>query len=97
MVDFKGGFKRFRRRIFGGSAVVVIVDLLFTSVDLLLMFGDMLFIPVSIIFGNVAGNIDSIPQSALEPLVAGLAVLYVSNLLLARLGLFDGQTDGEKA
>lgn len=90
MIDLGDELNRWKTRIFGGSAVLLIVDLLVQSFDLLLTLGDVLFVPVSILFGNVAGNVDTISQAALEPLVAGLAMLYVANLLLRRVGLFDG-------
>lgn len=80
---------KYRRRVQQftlGAAVLALLNLVVGWFDVLLMFADVLFVPTSIFFGSVAGNVGWVEQATLEPVIAWLALLYVFNLLWTRFG-----------
>lgn len=68
--------------------VVSLFDVFVLSFDVLLTVGDLLFIPVSVLFGSVAGNVDWLTRETLQPVVVWLAMLYAANLLIENLTTF---------
>ena len=70
------------------GVIVAVFDLVTLSFDALLTAGDLLFIPVSVVFGSVAGNVDWISRATLQPVVVWLGLLYASNLLIENLTTF---------
>ncbi|QHS17196.1 hypothetical protein GWK26_08605 [haloarchaeon 3A1-DGR] len=82
-----------KETVFGGSGTAAIVDVLLNGGDLLLMAGDVLFLPLSVAFGSIVPHVGLVDQEALQPVIVFVAGLYVTNLLINRLNKYTDNDD----
>ena len=73
-----------KETVFGSGSVAAILDALVNSGDLLLMVGDVAFIPISVAFGSIVPYVPWLDQATMQPIVVFVAALYVVNLLVTR-------------
>lgn len=71
--------------VLGGGAFATVFDVVFNSAELMLTLGEVLFVPLSVVFGSVAPNVEWVSQATLEPVVVVLATFYAANILFARI------------
>lgn len=85
--------KTWAKGIVPAGVGLFVVDFALNGFDVLLTLGDVLFVPLSVFFGSVAGNVGWISRATLEPFIVWLGMLYAANILLKNVSRFGDDDD----